>query len=646
MPPTETNALEAALAAVPHQGGYVAKYHRNCPEFVAKENAPEIYPADLKDPYSDFVLSLMSNGVEFEDHIGRRVLTEAVDPSATVMIEEVTDANGERTVEGKRDKEAATFAALIDPKVRVIFNARIGSHLESLWAEKFGAPEQRPTPRVSEPDMLVRPGSLWLPVDVKDHGVASGKTVKPKMLQYSQIGDPTTMVGEMEIYGQPRVEDWMQLAHYWRHMTEIGVLPEGAETFGAVIGREEVLVWDTLDNRRWFGLDANGARRKMSALELYDQHYAGAREVIARARLHVTDSQENPWPTAPLWATECGVCPWSTVCRSELQAAGPGGHISLLPGITSDKVAVHAEQGITSTGQLAALGLWSARVIDDLLAPTTVTERLYLEAGAKGVTRQVAQALVSWHGQAALAPDHSHVELARADIEIDFDCEADTSGRGDAHVYMWGVRVENRVPGSEKVDLHTFASYERTDDVEREVFVATWNLFHNVIAHAEREGLTVRVYHYTAFERTQMVRLADKYAGMPGVPPAEEVEQFYDTSGYIVDLYKVLPKQVVWPTKSHSLKPLALFVGFSWRDETPGGDESLVWFRRASTDEDPTVRESNRERLRLYNEDDVHAQAAIRDWLSERGLPGAPGSLLPQVETLAGPSVEELAASA
>lgn len=54
--------------------------------------------------------------------------------------------------------------------------------------------------------------------------------------------------------------------------------------------------------------------------------------------------------------------------------------------------------------------------------------------------------------------------------------------------------------------------------------------------------------------------------------------------------------------------------GFRWRDEEPGGLASIMWFTQAVTDEDPTVREAARVRVLQYNEDDVRATLALREW--------------------------------
>ena len=62
---------------------------------------------------------------------------------------------------------------------------------------------------------------------------------------------------------------------------------------------------------------------------------------------------------------------------------------------------------------------------------------------------------------------------------------------------------------------------------------------------------------------------------------------------------------------------LARYVGFEWRDEDPGGSQSMAWW--AEYIDDPVGKVALRARVIAYNEDDVRATFALRDWL-ERNL--------------------------
>lgn len=75
-----------------------------------------------------------------------------------------------------------------------------------------------------------------------------------------------------------------------------------------------------------------------------------------------------------------------------------------------------------------------------------------------------------------------------------------------------------------------------------------------------------------------------------------------DTDGVVL-------KNTDWPVGSYSLKALAQYLGFSWRDKTPSGALSIQWFN----DYIQTKDESILNRILLYNEDDCRATMVLKD---------------------------------
>ena len=71
----------------------------------------------------------------------------------------------------------------------------------------------------------------------------------------------------------------------------------------------------------------------------------------------------------------------------------------------------------------------------------------------------------------------------------------------------------------------------------------------------------------------------------------------------------VVLKATEWPTRDHSIKTLASYLGFQWRDESPSGAESIEWFDRWIKTGDPTVKQ----RILDYNEDDCRATRVLLD---------------------------------
>ncbi|MFZ1911741.1 MAG: ribonuclease H-like domain-containing protein, partial [Propionicimonas sp.] len=59
--------------------------------------------------------------------------------------------------------------------------------------------------------------------------------------------------------------------------------------------------------------------------------------------------------------------------------------------------------------------------------------------------------------------------------------------------------------------------------------------------------------------------------------------------------------------------------GFAWRDEDPGGLNSMHWFADAVGGATAELREQARTRVLEYNEDDVQATWQLRRWLRSFG---------------------------
>lgn len=104
-----------------------------------------------------------------------------------------------------------------------------------------------------------------------------------------------------------------------------------------------------------------------------------------------------------------------------------------------------------------------------------------------------------------------------------------------------------------------------------------------------------------------------------GVPIAsDEVLDLVDHSGIWIDLLAHVKRVAVAP-EGMSVKNMAKAAGFSWRAEDPGGMAlSAVVQARSSRGH------VYRDRLIAYNEDDVRATLAVREWLTNQALPTLP----------------------
>lgn len=621
-------------------GGYDAK---SCPEKVRKSHDPAYAGIELEPPTSG-AQQRMEAGVLRETEVGELWL-DALGSRKFAAIPAC-----DRSDASKKRREAATLELMRNPgNVQVIWNARL--------------PQQYGSHRTGEPDALVRGrarnGSpTWYPVDVKDHRSLEG-TSKARPVEVTALATPgrdkvtSTTLG----VGVPQRSDALQLAHYYRMLEELGFAP--ATPTGGIIGREGLIVWHDL-TAELYNHETLG---KTDAMSYYDHEFAN-RVKIANAAF------DGVALTGPEWKSECTDCPFRIVCKDELKLDLD--HITLLPGITPKRAKAHYEQGVTRVDDLARLDWKTARLVDlsiDVPAviaaasaadastpvaeiakiPVAVSESLgltnagdlakldlktaaYAGSGVWNLSGSIDQARVTKIGKVHLQRDVDFVEIVPTTIEQDVDIED-----CDGFVYLIGVRTVGRKKVGEdwklRSEYNAFVDWSGTPEGEAKVFADFWAHIVSWREKAQANKWGYRAYHYTKHEDAAFVGLAERHAGAPGVPTVDEVRAFLESKEWN-DLYPIMSKQLIWPTESVTLKDIAKWVRFSWRDSDPGGGNSIAWYKEAMSSESETVRIENRDRLLKYNADDCQAQAKIRDWLHSLGESRQPGKRLPNVAQL------------
>ncbi len=74
-------------------------------------------------------------------------------------------------------------------------------------------------------------------------------------------------------------------------------------------------------------------------------------------------------------------------------------------------------------------------------------------------------------------------------------------------------------------------------------------------------------------------------------------------------MLEVVRNYTEWPTRDHSIKTLAQYLAFKWRDTDPSGASSIEWFQRWSGNKDQKIKQ----RILQYNEDDCLATRVLLD---------------------------------
>jgi predicted RecB family nuclease len=107
-------------------------------------------------------------------------------------------------------------------------------------------------------------------------------------------------------------------------------------------------------------------------------------------------------------------------------------------------------------------------------------------------------------------------------------------------------------------------------------------------------------------------KLQQKY---PEVCDPNELEALFSSGPErSFDLYYDAVRKSEWPTRDYSVKTLAKFCGFQWRDPDPSGASSIQWFDEWVNTRDPALKQ----RILDYNEDDCVAMRVVLDRL--RGI--------------------------
>lgn len=492
------------------------------------------------------------------------------------------------------DRFAAVEAAVRDTATkdrRVAHTVELMANpgpVQVIWNPRLPVTEAPLLERAGEPDFLLRAKEegdepRWYPGDVKHARLKEGTT--SSTWEQSSLADPYT-TALVSVRGSVKARPQLQLAHYRAMLDALGMLPRDTPSRAVLLNSSMDLLWVDLDKA-----PPRGGR---SPQAIYD-----AASTVAAAIIATTRAGGQPG-TRPELKDECAGCPWRRVCLERMEEEGA---ITLLPGITPARAAVHYALGVDSISKLAKLSTRTAVAVEAGHLGEDPATNAYLGTRVWHLAQSIDQARVAESGRPHLARGAALRDLS-ADVEQDIDIED-----ADGVVYLIGVLTT--VGG--KSTYRGFANY---DGNERQLVAQWWDFMQS--SRQAAAGRRYAAYCYSKHEAGSFRRLADRYAGEPGIPTHEELEEFFV---HLIDLHEVLSKEVVWPTRSLSLKDLARLVGFNWRDHEAGGDNSILWARTAMGDPDPAARAAARGRLARYNADDVEAQRFLREALRQTPPP-------------------------
>jgi predicted RecB family nuclease len=467
--------------------------------------------------------------------------------------------------------------------------------------------------RMDSPDLLVRgtdtaAGSpAYHPVVVKWHKIIErprprdDEAEEPRVLHYSTLVDPGPAAAfEVEGYGLRvggRLADFLQLAHYHRMLEASGFGADQA--LAGVIGTDDlldvpVLAWADLGEPqvRTFSRSSAEGWRLRSFLERYDYEFAFRMKIAAVAQQQTGRSDQDPELLVhPIVNRECPRCQWWEHCLPQLDPDDVSLRINTAP-LDMREIATLRRHGITTITELADAEF-------DQLLEWYLPEVTHRSGAEDRIRVAVRRARMLLKGTSFDRESTGPIEVPQADVEIDLDIESSVDGR----IYLWGFLVHQAGESGEV--YHEFSRFDDLDDrSEAALAVDAFTWLRSVVASAP----SVAVFHYSGYEVAKIIELAHR-----------EHDELLDWAAayaeeHFIDVLEIV-KAHYFGVSGLGLKLMARHVGFSWRDEEPGGLNSQLWFAEAVHGESAEARARARRRVLEYNEDDVTATSQVRAWL-------------------------------
>lgn len=341
-------------------------------------------------------------------------------------------------------------------------------------------------------------------------------------------------------------------------------------------GSRSPFVWDVNGEEVIYDLDkAVGKRPPRKLWEFYQKKLLAARQTVALAI-----------ETRPALSSDCKLCHWRSTCKSILELSDD---LTLLPNIgrsTRDKLVL----AIPSVSDLARID-----VEDFVSGKKTIFERIGV-----GTLQKFKERAILATTEDAQPYLREAVVLPNSSRELFFDIEVDPM-RDLCYLHGFLER-QDQDPSSERY-VAFFMDGTSLEEEER-VFREAWSYV--------AENQPCDIYYYSSYEKRIWKELQEKY---PSVCASEEVEELF-SAATTIDLYTdVVARHSEWPTRDFTIKSLATFLGFRWRDTDPSGAASIEWYDRMVRMQDPELKQ----RLLDYNEDDCIATRVLADAI--RDLP-------------------------
>lgn len=314
-------------------------------------------------------------------------------------------------------------------------------------------------------------------------------------------------------------------------------------------------------------------------------------------------------PSTPQPCDHCGFCEFEPICEAQWRAEDS---LIYVAGVrTADRALLESHEVATLAG-LARLD-HAVEGLDPLRQA-----RLHVQAQLQAKARETPQdqppfRLLDPHqpepggdGDDADAAVPRHDQTLRGfdalpapdpgDVFLDY--EGHPFWRADVGLFFLFGLIER---AGDDWTYRAFWAHDR--DEERAAVV-------DLVEHLQRRRAqypAMHVYHYNHTERTALRSLAEQHTVVE-----QDVEALV-AAGLFVDLYPIVTGAVQVGVESYGLKHVERLTGFERSHDIDRGTGAVIEYEHWMRD----LHVAHLQRIARYNEDDVRATLAVRDWLVE-----------------------------
>ena len=414
----------------------------------------------------------------------------------------------------------------------------------------------------------------------------------------SRLGDWSYEVADTKLARHVKGSAVLQICSYVEQLTRVQVLEP--ESLQVVLG---------------------GSSRAIETLRVAD--YMAYYRRVKREFEMAVGAGEPAWPvtaTYPDPVEHCDVCNWIVDCKAQRRRDDD---LSLVAGITTKQRRALKDRAVKHRRELAVLELPMDPRLEGVSGQALERVREQARIQVEGEDEQVAKFELldpELDDDGNLVPDRGFTVLPEPSRhDLFFDIEGDPFALEDGVEYLFGV-LEPDLPDPDRPGEPRFHEiWSRTADgsVTRDAEKAAFEELVDLLVVRLDADPTMHVYHYAAYEKTALARLAQRHATRE-----DEVDRLL-RGRVLVDLFRVVRQGIRASVESYSIKRLEPLYGLVREVELQSAGSSIVAFEtwlEGGTAENGEVGEDILRTIAGYNRDDVLSNWRLRDFLEARRL--------------------------